>query len=199
MRLCSKPMARIIFVEVAHESLKYSKDFTLALKEAESLARVYDGDLSKINKFAMRFMMPHLPFEIGRDIEFDAVVKYSTQLHGQLVRTLLEKADRSASEVKVIGYHGQTLLHKPKVLSLQIGDGQLLADMTGIPVVNNFRAQDIEAGGQGAPFAPLFHQALAARDGLIPCAVVNNGGIANISLIYGAGVEDYRCLRYGAW
>jgi len=131
-----------------------------------------------------------LALELHDRISYDTVISHSTALHAILVQGLLEKTQKNASGIRVIGYHGQTLLHIPKVLSFQAGEGQLLADLTQIPVVTNFRANDIQSGGQGAPFAPLYHQALAVREGLIPCAVVNCGGIANITLIYGPAHED---------
>ena len=86
----------------------------------------------------------------------------------------------------MIGYHGQTLFHSPaNKISLQIGSGSQLAELTGITVINDFRSNDIHHGGQGAPFAPLYHQALAVRDKKYPLVVVNCGGIANISEITG--------------
>ncbi len=98
---------------------------------------------------------------------------------------LLKKTGLAPHQIDVIGYHGQTLLHQPQQKkSLIIGDGQWLASQTGIPVVNYFREHDIAAGGQGAPLAPLFHQALCLQAGKIPAIVVNCGGIANLTLIY---------------
>lgn len=112
------------------------------------------------------------------------VIQHSTRLHAKIVKTLLNKVGMTASDIDVVGYHGQTLFHQPKRgISIVIGDGQALANAVAITVVNDFRRQDIEAGGQGAPFAPLYHQALAVRDQKIPLAVVNCGGIANITLI----------------
>jgi anhydro-N-acetylmuramic acid kinase len=81
----------------------------------------------------------------------------------------------------VIGMHGQTILHAPeKRRSWQIGDAAALAKRTGVPVVHDFRAADIAAGGQGAPLAPLYHAALAERLEK-PLLIVNIGGVANIT------------------
>ena len=112
------------------------------------------------------------------------VIRLSTELHKEAVHQLLETHHLQPHQVDVIGYHGQTLYHNPaQRMSVQIGDGQYLSSSTRIKVVNNFRIKDIQAGGQGAPFAPLYHQALAVRDGKLPLAVVNCGGISNITII----------------
>jgi anhydro-N-acetylmuramic acid kinase len=89
--------------------------------------------------------------------------------------------------VDVIGFHGQTVLHRPeRSLTVQIGDAQLLADLTGIKVVHDLRANDVARGGQGAPLVPAYHRALAAnlpKGFARPVAYVNIGGIANMTWI----------------
>jgi anhydro-N-acetylmuramic acid kinase len=87
--------------------------------------------------------------------------------------------------VQLIGFHGQTVFHAPeRRLTVQIGDGRKLAERTGLPVVFDFRAADVAAGGQGAPFVPLYHQALVRSSGLTGDVVVANiGGVANITRI----------------
>ena len=80
-----------------------------------------------------------------------------------------------------IGFHGHTIMHRPEERrTWQIGDGALLARLTGIDVVCDFRADDVAAGGQGAPLVPLFHAALAARLDK-PLAILNIGGVANVT------------------
>ena len=106
-----------------------------------------------------------------------------TLRHAEAVSRLLDDNGLPASEVDIIGFHGHTVLHRPEDgFTRQIGDGALLARATGIPVVDDFRARDVAAGGQGAPFAPLFHAALAA-DLDKPLAVLNIGGVANLTWI----------------
>ena len=91
-----------------------------------------------------------------------------------------------AGEVCAIGCHGQTVLHRPGAgLTLQLLDGALLAERTGVDVVCDFRARDVAAGGQGAPLAPLFHRAVFGGDS--PRAIVNLGGIANITALDAKG------------
>src|SRR6185503_9545846 len=88
----------------------------------------------------------------------------STALHASAMKTFLTDHGIDRDTVDVIGYHGQTVLHRPKEkLTLQLGDGAALARETGIPVVYDLRAADVAAGGQGAPLVPVFHQALASK------------------------------------
>ncbi len=112
-----------------------------------------------------------------------ATIAELTDRHGEAVETLLRQAGRVAGDIDVIGFHGQTVLHRPDAgETVQIGDGSRLASACGIPVVEEFRVADVAGGGQGAPFAPLYHAALA-RDLDKPLAVVNIGGVANVTWI----------------
>ncbi len=105
-------------------------------------------------------------------------------LHAQAVEVLLAEAEIEREQVAVVGFHGQTLLHRPaERLTLQIGDGAWLARNLDIDVVYDFRSADVAAGGQGAPLVPLYHQALVRNlaDKGGPLAVLNIGGIANLT------------------
>lgn len=110
-----------------------------------------------------------------------------TQAHAEAVKALLQKAGLSAPQVSLLGFHGQTILHRPeRHWTWQIGDGALLARLTGIDVVNDFRSADVKAGGQGAPLMPLYHAVLARRSGRPePLVVVNIGGVAQVTYIKG--------------
>jgi anhydro-N-acetylmuramic acid kinase len=110
-----------------------------------------------------------------------------TDAHAEAVEIFLAANGFTPGDVAVVGFHGQTLIHRPeRRLTVQIGDGRALAARLGIAVVYDFRAADVAAGGQGAPFAPLFHRALVARlDREGPVAVVNIGGVANLTFIDG--------------
>lgn len=103
--------------------------------------------------------------------------------HAMVVQKLLRDAGIGADAVEVIGFHGQTVAHRPdRGWTWQIGDGQALADATGIVTVSDFRSADVAVGGQGAPLMPVYHAALAT--GLDkPLAVLNLGGVANITWI----------------
>jgi anhydro-N-acetylmuramic acid kinase len=106
-----------------------------------------------------------------------------TDAHVDAVKRLLSESGLDPAAVACIGFHGQTILHRPaERRTWQIGDGQALADAIGIPVINQFRSADVAAGGQGAPFVPLYHEALT-RGMERPVAVVNIGGIANVTYI----------------
>jgi len=109
-----------------------------------------------------------------------------TEAHAQAVRALLAKAGLAAAQVDLIGFHGQTILHRPgERWTWQIGDGALLAKLTGIAVVNDFRSADVKAGGQGAPLVPLYHAALVreAKGLQPPIAMINIGGVANVTYV----------------
>lgn len=109
-----------------------------------------------------------------------------TARHIDCVKALLFKAGLKPGEVNVIGFHGQTVLHQPeRKLALQIGDGQRLANEVGIDVVCDFRAADISAGGQGAPFASLYHAALGRTHA--PLCFLNLGGIGNLTWVASDG------------
>ncbi len=103
-----------------------------------------------------------------------------TEYHADAVARLGEPVD-------LIGFHGQTILHRPdRRRTWQIGDADELARRTGLPVAHDFRSADVAAGGQGAPFAPAYHAALAA-DLPKPLAVLNLGGVANVTWIGASG------------
>lgn len=108
-----------------------------------------------------------------------------TLAHADAVRFFMDKEEWETGQIDVIGFHGQTITHKPKEgFTWQLGDGALLARETGINVVNDFRVADVGAGGEGAPLIPLFHQALArAKNVEFPCVVLNIGGVANVTWI----------------
>ncbi|HVT52300.1 MAG TPA: anhydro-N-acetylmuramic acid kinase [Dongiaceae bacterium] len=106
-----------------------------------------------------------------------------TERHAAAVKRLLAKAGKSPAEIGIVGFHGQTILHEPeRHRTRQIGDGALLAQRTGIDVVNDFRSADMAAGGEGAPLAPVYHRAIAAKLPK-PLAMLNLGGVGNVTWI----------------
>ncbi|MGX9424731.1 MULTISPECIES: anhydro-N-acetylmuramic acid kinase [Bradyrhizobium] len=110
-----------------------------------------------------------------------------TLAHAEAVATFTAQNRITPEDVDIVGFHGQTVLHRPeRRLTVQIGDAAALAKMVHIPVMHDFRAADVEAGGQGAPFVPVYHRALVQsvqREG--PTVVVNVGGVSNITYIDG--------------
>jgi anhydro-N-acetylmuramic acid kinase len=120
--------------------------------------------------------------------------RMTTALHAGAVRAFLDANGIDPATIDVIGFHGQTVLHRPEDrLTIQIGDGAQLAKETGIPVVYDLRAADVAAGGQGAPLVPVYHRALAAAlKRPHPIAVLNIGGVANVTYINGIP-DPYAC------
>ncbi|HEX8484910.1 anhydro-N-acetylmuramic acid kinase [Sphingomonas sp.] len=121
------------------------------------------------------------------DPVISAAADLSMRIHAQAVQGLLHDAGIDAADVAVVGYHGQTIAHRPdRGWTWQIGDGAALAARVGITVVSDFRSADVAAGGQGAPLLPVYHAALV-RDLAGPVAVLNLGGVANITYVGGDG------------
>lgn len=154
-------------------------------------AALLETDGLTIHCFGPTHFMPY-PEEIKKAIldsygripgpEIKSLERTITELHGEVVEAMIQKA---GVRPDLIGFHGQTLYHSPPETHI-IGDGHLLARLTRLPVIDQFRLNDIAHGGQGAPFVPLFHQALA-MDLPKPLAIINIGGVANVTWI---GEED---------
>lgn len=143
--------------------------------------------------------------EIDRLGEIDIELSKS---YAELVHRLLAKAELTASDICAIGSHGQTIRHRPhgctkkQPFTLQIGDPNTLAVQTGITVIADFRRKDMALGGQGAPLAPAYHAYMLGNrcDSDVDtsqdhykdnCAVLNIGGIANVSIIQSDGVTGF--------
>jgi len=110
-----------------------------------------------------------------------------TGAHFQAIEAFLREHGIAREAVDVVGFHGQTVLHRPEArLTVQIGDGALLAKQLRIPVVYDFRAADVAAGGEGAPLVPAFHRALArGLDEPRAIAILNVGGVSNVTFLDG--------------
>lgn len=120
----------------------------------------------------------------ARPFSLAAAEKRLTQWHAEAVIRFLASRGLPYKSVDLIGFHGQTVLHRPdRRLTVQLGLGETLAKSVGIPVVYDLRAADVAAGGQGAPLVPVYHRALAARFDERPIAFVNIGGVSNITWI----------------
>src|SRR4051812_14981856 len=129
----------------------------------------------------------HLPQRDARPGILREAEEAVTKAHAEAVATFTAQHRIAREDIDIVGFHGQTVLHRPeKRLTVQIGDAAALAKAIHIPVMHDFRAADVAAGGQGAPFVPVYHRALAqslAREG--PIAVLNIGGVSNITYIDG--------------
>jgi anhydro-N-acetylmuramic acid kinase len=130
---------------------------------------------------ALRDLLDRAPALAEDDPDLADATRHLTLRHAEAVAAL-------ATEAELIGFHGQTLLHRPeRRRTWQIGDPALLAARTGLPVAWNFRQADVAAGGQGAPLVPVFHNALAA-DLPRPLVILNLGGVANLTFLGTDGV-----------
>jgi anhydro-N-acetylmuramic acid kinase len=126
----------------------------------------------------------HLANRTARPGMLAGVEQELTQRHAEALARFLSTHGLQGAGIDVIGFHGQTVLHRPdQRLTVQIGDGQLLAKLTGIDVVYDLRSADCVAGGQGAPLVPVYHRALVDRLPQRPIAVVNIGGVSNVTYI----------------
>ncbi len=203
----------LIINEIGDISLSYDPQTRILLKAAEYAIRTAGGSMAKAESCYPQALEDYLRKELGlsktdiqdkikelswylheqpdHPITLEAVIYLSTMLHAQAVTQLLEKTGYEASQIDVVGYHGQAMFHQPsKGISVIVGNGQDLADHLQIMVVNDFRSNDIKAGGFGAPFAPAYHQALATRDAKTPLIGVNCGGISNMTVVQSTNELD---------
>jgi anhydro-N-acetylmuramic acid kinase len=126
--------------------------------------------------------------------EIAAVETELTRLHAGAIAEFRRRHPDVGFDL--IGFHGHTILHRPaERRTWQIGDGALLARLSGVDVVGDFRSADVAAGGEGAPLAPLYHAALAAGMAK-PVAVLNLGGVGNVTWIGGGGEEESEILAF---
>jgi anhydro-N-acetylmuramic acid kinase len=140
-----------------------------------STTLAYDQPLRKLIRDAFGADVPN---ETTRAAE-QAV----TERHVEAVRRWSKESGIPLTSLDVVGFHGQTITHRPeRRFTWQIGDGAALAHALGVKVVNDLRIADVAAGGQGAPLVPVYHAALA-HDLPKPLAVVNVGGVANVTWI----------------
>jgi len=158
---------------VTHASFDYPPDFRRQLKQALDVAQTIKKRQKRPGSLA----------SLEREL---------TSYHAQIVQRLLAEQNMQPQQVDLIGFHGQTILHRPdKALTVQLGLGTELARQTGIDVIYDMRANDMRHGGQGAPLTPAYHAALAAQlpdKSAFPCCFVNIGGIANLTFIQGSDI-----------
>mgnify|MGYP004712090257 CR=1 FL=1 len=159
------------------------------LAHGPSLTHPYPSEL----RASLRDLLDRAPVLAPDDPELLAATHALSRLHAEAVLQLCRRAPDMPPEL--VGFHGQTILHAPASLATgqagagrtwQIGDAALLSAMTDLPVIHDFRSADVRAGGEGAPLAPLYHAALLAGQPR-PVAVLNLGGVANLTLVRGNG------------
>ncbi|WP_295967730.1 anhydro-N-acetylmuramic acid kinase [uncultured Bartonella sp.] len=153
---------------IGHLSYAYPAVFRSKLKQS----------LDKVVGVTKRVELPENVSSLERELTLE---------HAAIVDQLLKKYSILPSKVDLVGFHGQTILHRPDIgLTIQLGDGQLLARKCGIDVVFDLRSNDMKHGGEGAPLVPVYHRALAQKlkDKLnFPIAFINIGGISNLTFV----------------
>ena len=137
-------------------------------------------------------------WEDTRPAVFTEAARAIADEHLVAARSFLAEHGLSAADFALAGFHGQTVLHQPANATravgrtVQLGDAQRVADGLGIPVAHDFRSDDVAAGGQGAPLAPVYHEALVRWSKLdLPVAVLNLGGVGNVTLIGEGPLEAF--------
>lgn len=126
---------------------------------------------------------------------FRSLEKELTRWHARAILRCLKANHLEAGDVDFIGFHGQTLFHNPKKgVTWQLGDGRRLAERVGINVIADFRSNDMRHGGEGAPLAPLYHHALFGKIAQkAPVALLNIGGVANITWLWKNSILAFDC------
>jgi anhydro-N-acetylmuramic acid kinase len=123
----------------------------------------------------------HISSRTQRPASLAALEQDLTTWHATAVQKFLQTCALKPSNIDIIGFHGQTVIHRPEQqLTVQLGDGVGLAKALSIQVAYDMRAADIAAGGQGAPLVPVYHRAIAKNT---PVAFVNIGGVANVTYV----------------
>lgn len=170
------------------------------IERGPSLTVPYDDEMRRALRGAIEDAKP-LQTRLHRPGRMKDVEEALTIAHGRAVEAFFKVHAVKREQVDVIGFHGQTVLHRAPAthvtttpegvpfdeadlgMTVQLGDGALLAKLTGIDVVYDMRDADVAAGGQGAPLVPVYHRALAAKLPQKPVAFVNIGGVANVTWI----------------
>ena len=173
-----------------------SEKMTLLGSHTESIPQVLKNEILKLVKM-----------DDIKSIDLTKIDTEIAELFVLAIKNLLTKTSLSSSQIKAIGSHGQTIKHLPsnkKPFSLQIGNPQVIKNLTTITTISDFRSADILAGGEGAPLAPLFHKAIFGNN-KDKNVIINIGGIANITFlnfdnkeVFGYDIGPGNCLM-DAW
>jgi anhydro-N-acetylmuramic acid kinase len=138
------------------------------------------------------------PWDAPRPSVFEDAARAIAEEHLVAARSFMAEYGLTAADLDLAGFHGQTVLHQPANAertvgrTVQLGDAQRVADGLGIPVAHDFRSADVAAGGQGAPLAPIYHEALVRWSRLeLPVAVLNLGGVGNVTLVGDGPLEAF--------
>lgn len=171
--------------EVAYRKAK--GDHQLAAEGYQTALREYLAEVVGVEQASVEATLKDIihSFSPGSvSVSLAEVITRSAQVHIAAARAIIKQTGISPQDIDYIGYHGQTVYHDPffNRVTIQVGDPQLLANELGIPVVFDFRSNDVALGGQGAPLAPVYHRALLRSAGMSSAAVLNLGGTANLTV-----------------
>lgn len=170
-------------VQAAQGDLAYAETLFPEVFKHYLLMHPEEDSLEILNEHLNRTLQTH-----EKTITLSRLIDFSTQLHIDAVEKFREVYPDLP--IDCVGYHGQTVFHQPKLSqTIQIGLGKKLAEATHLTVIYDFRTADVALGGQGAPFAPIYHRAIALRDKVVPIGIINCGGIANVTLILNENLD----------
>ncbi len=163
-------MARAVAIGLMSGTSYDGVDVALIETDGETIGRLgptgyrpYNDQEREVVRRAIAVAV-HLTDRNARPAMLPEAEELVTDMHAEAVEAFLAANAMAPSEVAVVGFHGQTVLHRPdRGLTIQLGNGKALAGRLGIPVVYDFRAADVAAGGHGAPMVPVFHRATAQR------------------------------------
>lgn len=173
--------AEVAYRKAAGDHSKAAACYQEALREY--LAEAPGGSAASLDSRLHEILAAFSPS--AATVGLKDVVQRSTELHIAAAKAVLAQSGIPAKEISYIGYHGQTLYHDSlfKRVTVQVGEPQRLANELGIPVVFDFRSNDVALGGQGAPLAPIYHRALVRAAGIELAAILNLGGTANVTVV----------------
>src|SRR5437667_184808 len=196
-------MARAVAIGLMSGTSYDGVDVALIETDGETIGRLgptgyrpYNDQEREVVRRAIAVAV-HLTDRNARPAMLPEAEELVTDMHAEAVEAFLAANGMPPSEVAVVGFHGQTVLHRPdRGLTIQLGNGAALAGRLGISVVYDFRAADVAAGGHGAPMVPVFHRAmLRLLKRAHPVGVLNLGGVANITFINGGATRNPTLMR----
>ncbi len=163
-------------------------DVALLKTDGENIienSATYSRPYTKSEKALLQNVVDECVKTDGKIRNFEEAETLILKAHQEVIEAFFLDAKLEKSDIDYVAFHGQTVFHAPdKGITVQLGNGELLAKALGIDVIYDFRSNDVQNGGQGAPLVPVYHQALLRKaKPTLPAAMVNIGGVANITIL----------------